>query len=207
MTPYEFGRRFAGLEKQSLHPILNGLWQGGKHLARAAGGIDNAAAGTLRALGTGASGIGKLFGAVGNAAAPIGKGLVTGGEAMATNTIKNETLRDMVRMLGYATKTTGKGVTTSGGGANIAGGAFNLADKGLKRVADVGYGLPTLATLGLGGAGLEAGVLQNPIRVAPKGDHLDVRSPIAVPPALRNMFGEKTPVRRSRYSASGKRIK
>jgi hypothetical protein len=207
MTPYEFGQQLASFEKQSAHPIVSGLWHGGKHLARAAGGIDNAAAGALRAVGSGARGVGRLFGSVGQAAAPIGRGIVSGGEAMATNNIKNETLRDMVRMLGYATKTTGKGVTTSGGGANIVGGAFNLADKGLKRVANIGYGAPTLTTLGLGGAGLEAGLLQNPIRIAPNGNHLDVRSPVAVPPAIRNMFGEKKPVRRSRYSASGKRIK
>lgn len=208
MTPFEFGQQFGQHEKQALHPILAGLMHGGKSLAKGVAGVDNAASGLLKALGSGSRGIGKLFGVAGQAAKPIGEGLVRGGESMATNTIKNETVRDMLRMLGYGTKTFGRGVTSSGGGANIIGGGFNLLDKGLKRVADVGYGVPTAATFGLGGAGYQAGLLQNPIRVAPSADHIDVRSPVTVPPAIRNMFGEK-PSRKPlpRYSASGKRIR
>lgn len=208
MTPFEFGQQLGHHEKRALHPILAGLRHGGKSLAKGIGGIDNAAAKLLRSLGDGSRGIGKLFGAVGDAAKPVGEGLVRGGESMATNTLKNDAARDMLRMLGYGTKTVGRGVSTSGGGANILSGGFNLLDKGLKRVADVGYGLPTAATFGLGGAGYQAGLLQNPIRVAPSSDHIDVRSPVAVPPAIRNMFGEK-PSRKPlpRYSASGKRIR
>jgi hypothetical protein len=208
MTPFEFGCYFGQYEKQALHPVLTGMLQGGKKIVKGLGGIDNAAGGLLRSVGSLSGGVGKLFGSAGQLAKPVGEGIVRGGEALATNNIKNETLRDLVRMVGYATKTTGKGVTSSGGGANIIGGGFNLLGKGLKGVGNVGYGVPTAATLGLGGAGFQAGVLQNPVRVAPSGDHIDVRSPVTLPPSVRNMIGEPPPRRpRPRYTASGKRIR
>ena len=208
MTPFEFGCQCSQFEKQALNPILSGVLQGGKKIVKGLGGIDNAAGGLLRSVGSLSGGIGKLFGSAGQMAKPIGQAVTRGGEAMANTNIKNETARDLIRMLGYGTKTLGKGVTTSGGGANIIGGGFNLLDKGLKRVGNFGYGAPTLGTLGLGGAGFQAGVLQNPVRIAPSNDHIDVRSPVTLPVAGRNMFGEPAPRRpRPKYTASGKRIR
>lgn len=208
MTPFEFGRQLGHFEKQALNPLLKGLWSGGKQVVKGLGGIDNAAGSLMKSVGTGFGGLGKLFGTIGDAVKPVGQGIVRGGEAMANNNIKNETARDLLRMLGYGTKTFGKGVTSSGGGANIVGGGLKLLDKGFKRVGEFGYGAPTAATLGLGGAGFQAGVLQNPVRIAPEADHIDVRSPVTLPASVRNMFGEPAPRRpRPKYTASGKRIR
>lgn len=206
MTPFEFGSRYAGgHEKQALNPFLAKLLAGGKNLGKGLAGVDNAAAGLVRAVGSGATGIGKLFGAAGDAAAPIGKGLFNASTSLAENKIKNQPVSDVLKMLGYTGRMAGRGIESSGGGAGLVGKGFDLLGQGLNRVSNVGYGVPTATAIGLGGAGSAAGVLQNPIRIAPQKDHIDVRSPVTVPPAIRDLFRKQEPLRRAKYTATGRR--
>lgn len=207
MTPFEFGAALR-TEKSAAIPagsILTHLVEAGKGLGKGIGGIDRASSKLLNALASGTRGVGRLFGAAGDAAAPIGRGVFNASTTLAENKIKNQPVSDVLKMLGYTGRVAGKGFEASGGGAGLVNKGLNWAGNRLDDIAGVGYGAPTATAIGLGGAGSAAGVLQNPIRIAPQKDHIDVRSPVTLPPSIRNLFDKKPPLRQPRYSATGKR--
>lgn len=213
MNAYEFGSKAAAHEKQALTGLAGKLLAksiaGGKVTGRALSALDSTAASALRGLGSGASGVGSLFNRLSTGGAAAGRTMQSGGSAAINSTIKNEALSDIVKMLGHATRSTGRVVENTGGGAGLLSSGFNALGKGLNRVADVGKGLPTLAAGGLGYGGVQAGVLQNPVNVSPRSDHIDIdlKSPVTLPKGVREIvFGKEKPKPRPLYSATGRRL-
>lgn len=205
MTPFEFGCTLGGIEKQALHPILTQLWGGVKNLGKGAKGIDDAAGVLLRGLASGTRGIGKLFGAAGDLAAPVGRGVFNASTTMAENKIKNQTLSDALKALGYTGRMAGKAFETSGGGAGLVNKGLHWTGNKLDDISRIGYGLPTATALGIGGGAHAAGILQNPVRIAPQGDHIDVRSPVTAPVAVQNWWNGEPQRRLSKYDRMGRR--
>jgi hypothetical protein len=214
MTPaYNYGTKLASHEKAALTGAAAGLaaklLAGGRAVGRFGGAVDGAAASVLRGLGSGSKGVGSLFNRLAAGGRSAGQGIQSAGTAAVNANIKNPVLNDVVKMLGHGGRTAGRAIESSGGGAGLASSAFNALGKGLHNVANVGKGVPTLATGGLGYGGVQAGVLQNPLYVTPKSDHIDidVKSPVKLPKSVREMlFGKEKLKRRPLYSATGRRL-
>lgn len=210
MDARTFGASLNNNEKQAfLGPLLAKVLAGGKVTGKALSALDSTSASVLRGLGSGASGLGGLFKRLGVGGAAAGRGMQELGGAAAGSTIKNEALADIVKMLGHGTRATGRLVENTGGGAGVLSSGFNALGAGLNRVADIGKGLPTAAVGALGYGGAQAGVLQNPVNISPRSDHIDIdlKSPVTLPKGVRELvFGKQKPKPRPLYSATGRRF-
>lgn len=212
-TAYDYGVKLAAHDKEATggiaRAILAKLIAGGRATGRAAGALDSASASILRGLGSLSSGTGSMFNRLAAGGRAAGRGLQSAGGAAVNANIKNPILNDFVKMVGHGTRNTGRAIESSGGGAGLLSSGFNALGKGFKGVAGVGKGVPTLAAGGLGYGGVQAGVLQNPLYITPKSDHIDidVKSPVTLPRSVREMiFGKEKLPRRPMYSRTGRRL-
>jgi hypothetical protein len=212
MDAYDFGVKLAAEKTASgglVAKLLAKAIAGGRATGRFAGAVDGAAASVLRGLGSGASGIGGLFNRAAAGGRAAGKGIKSMGNKAVAGKGTGSAADDALKMLGYSTKNVGRLVENTGGGAGLLSSGFNALGKGLHGVANIGKGVPTAAVGGLGYGGVQSGVLQNPLYVAPKSDHIDikVKSPLTLPSGVRErIFGKEKLKPRAMYSATGRRL-
>jgi hypothetical protein len=212
MNAYDFGVKLAAEKTASgglAAKLLAKVIAGGRATGRLAGAVDGAAASALRGLGSGASGLGGMFNRVAAGGRAAGKGIKSMGDKAVGGKLKNEVADDALKFLGYGARETGRLVETTGGGAGLLSSGFNALGKGLHNVANIGKGVPTAAVGGLGYGGVQSGVLQNPLYVTPKSDHVDikVKSPLTLPSGVRErIFGKEKLKPRAMYSATGRRL-
>ena len=153
MNPYEFGYTVGTLEKQAVIGALGAragqiagmlgaagktINTGAKHLVRGTGGV--------------IGGLGHVADAAGAAGKAVGRGMMQGGQRTLArgDKINPGILRDILKTLGHGTRAGGRAVNAVSSGAGMAGKGMKATQEGLKRVSQMGYGVPTAAAIGLG---------------------------------------------------------
>lgn len=202
MTPYEFGLNLGNAYQQKeagLGSVLAGkAMQAGKSLMQGGSAINTGAKKLVRGFGNVASGAGHVANAAGTAAQMAGRAGVQGGQrltAVGDMAAKNMgrmgggVTQDVLHTVGHTSRLAGRASNLVGSAANMAGKGLSAAGSGLQRVADMGYGVPTVAAGGLlAGTAMAAKPfvpdvsIQNPVNMKFKAPSVDfnMRSPVSV---------------------------
>lgn len=155
MTPLEFGYAIGQLEKSAAPSINIGsifarLGAAGRGLASGAKTINQGAKHLVRGFGGAVEGAGQAASGVAGLAKGVGREAMKGGKNVLDHGAKSTGFYgDLMSALGYGGRAAGRATRGVGHVTDYAGKALQAGGRGLSRLADTPYGVPTLAAAGL----------------------------------------------------------
>lgn len=153
MNPYDFGYAVGELEKQAIIGTLGArAGQIASMLGTAGKTINTGAKHLVRGTGGVIGGLGHVADAAGAAGKAVGRTMMQAGQRTNaySDKLKGGILRDILQTLGHGTRAGGRAINAVSTGAGMAGTGMKATQEGLKRVSQMGYGVPTAAAVGLG---------------------------------------------------------
>ena len=197
-------KRAAAMDKEAANPFaaLGSLARtlpaaaasGAKMLGTAGKLVNRGSQNFLRATGNVLQGGGQVGQAVGGLAGRVGRfgqqagtGILQAADKIPTRmlgTNMGRPIRDVTQAAGHALRGASSVVGGAGGGAGLVGKGMNAAGQGLKRVSQMGYGIPTAAAIPVAAGAVMAAKpfvpnvgLQNPVQAS---GNVNFRSPVTV---------------------------